>query len=99
MTPGKEAALGPDHLAVLLDDLRVDEDAEIARLVLGRTVDDEDPRIDTDLVGGEAAARGCVHRLCHVVDQRLNLGRDGGNRLGGLAQARVGVLEDFAIWP
>ena len=43
LTPGKrQAALLPRDLAVTLEDLRVDEDAEIARLVFVRDVDDEE---------------------------------------------------------
>jgi hypothetical protein len=92
----RQAPLLPRHLARPLDDLRVDEDRQPARLVLGRRVDDEDPLLDADLRRRETAPRGRVHGLGHVVDERLDLGRDLGDGLCLLAKARVGVVQNRA---
>src|SRR6185369_320491 len=42
----------------------------------------------------EAHARGRVHRLRHVANELLHLGRHDGDRRGGLAESRVGIFED-----
>ncbi len=68
-----EAALFLELHAFLLDEFRVDEDQQIVGLVAEREIDDENPERHADLRGGEADARRGVHRLDHVVDQRLNV--------------------------
>ena len=72
----REAALGGALLALLADELGVDEDVELARLVLGGDVDEEDAVRLADLRGGQADAGRGVHGLGHVVDELLDLGGD-----------------------
>jgi hypothetical protein len=92
----REAALGADRRAAAHDDLRVDEDAQIARLVLGGDVDDEDAMGLADLRRGEADAGRGVHGLGHVVDELLEGRSHRGDGLRFVAEPRVGVVEDLA---
>src|SRR5262249_23291659 len=91
-----EAALRPDDVVLALEDLRVDEDAEIARLALFGDVDHEQLERHADLRRRETHARRRVHRLGHVVHELPDLVVHVGNLLALLAQALVRIVEDGA---
>ena len=95
-TGEREAALGADRLTGAHDDLRVDEDAQVARLVLGGDVDDEDAMGLADLRRREPHAGRRVHGLGHVVDELLEGRSHRGDGLRFVAEPRVGVVEDLA---
>ena len=79
-----------------LEDLRVDEDPEVARLLVVGDVDDEELERLADLRRREADAGRRVHGLGHVVDELAKLGRDRLDLLAALTEALVGVVEDRA---
>ncbi len=92
----RQATLAEALLAFLRDDLRVDEHAQIARLVLAGDVDHEQAQALADLRRRQAHAGRGVHGLGHVLDQLADAVVDRGDGLGFLAQPRIGVVEDGA---
>src|SRR5580765_1691211 len=79
---------------VALNELRVDEGEETRRIAPDRHVHDEDPQRNANLWGGEPHTRRGVHRLDHVVDQTIDLRRDGLHRQGTCVEGRVAVSEN-----
>ena len=71
ITGHRQAAFLGDRHAVLLEDLRVDEDVRI--FLVGRHVRDEQAPVNVDLRRGKADAWRGIHGLEHVVDQRPQL--------------------------
>ena len=84
-----EARFGGDLLAVLTDDLRVDE-GQVRFLKL----DDDHAPPDANLRRGEPDPVRPVHRVKHLVDQLLDLARHRADRLGSTAQhGRSGTVD------
>ena len=87
----REAALCFLLLTLALDDARIDELNQFARLGL----DDDHAAQHADLHGGKAHAVRRAHGLRHVVEQREDARRDFGDRAAGFAQQRVALFDDF----
>jgi hypothetical protein len=64
--------------------------------ILRLEVDHQHAQRHPDLNRGEADARGVVHRLEHVLDQRLELVIELGDGFGHHLEAGIGDFEDFA---
>ena len=59
--------------------------------------EDHNPQVDADLRRGKPGAIEMLHRVPHIPQQLLELGRSEGlDRLGDREQARITHLEDFA---
>ena len=69
-----------------LDELRVDERDEPARIPAQGEIDDEDAQRHADLRRRQTDAGCRVHRLDHVLDQVTQVGRDLIDALRGLVQ-------------
>ena len=92
-----ETALVEGGLPFGFDDLRIDEDAKVARLVfLSGDVHDEESLRQPDLGSGQTDAGSDVHRLGHVIDQLMQLGVELLDFLAGGAEALVWVKENRA---
>ena len=72
-----QAALFFELHALALDELGIDDDDRARRVAAEREIDDEDPQRDADLRRRQPDARRGIHRLDHVVDEAIDLGRDG----------------------
>src|SRR5262249_8235205 len=75
---------------------RVDEYARLLGRILLGEVHGNHPLRDADLHLGEPDARGFVHGLKHIVDERAYALVDGLYRLGDEAQSFVRKSEDIA---
>src|SRR5262245_31686452 len=91
-----EAAFLFELHAIALDEFRVDERQQIARVATDRDVADEDSKSNADLRRSEPDTRRRVHRLDHVVDEQLSLRRDVGHGDGGTMQHIGAVAENRA---
>ncbi len=79
------------------DDLRIDEDAKVTRLVFPcRDVHDEKSLRNPELGSGQTNPRSGVHRLGHVLDQLAQLGVELLDFLAGIAETFVWVKENRA---
>lgn len=76
-----------------MDDLRVDGDNELGRLILGRDIDDHHPLVDSDLRRGQPDPGGGVHGFRHVPDQFQGLIGNYGDRQRFFLKIRVGIGE------
>ena len=93
-TREREAAFVECGFAFGSDDLGIDEDAQVARLVLaGGHIHDEKALRNAELRGGQTDARGRVHRLGHVVDQAVKLRIKDLDVFTGLSEPLIGVEE------
>ena len=88
--------LGRRGLLRELEDLGVDHDDRVLGLVFLGEVHDDDALHLADLRRGKADARRFVHRLEHVLGERLDLVVDLFDRIGDLAQPLVGQGQDRA---
>ena len=76
--------------------LRINEDAKVARVAVGRAVDDKDLPRGAHLRRGKAAARCRIHGFRHVVDEPAKLRRNNLDLFARFAKPGVGVMQDGA---
>ena len=95
-----EAAFFVLLLSVAGAEHRVDEHAlRFLGLAVALDVRDEQPVGQIDLVGGQADALVLVHQLEHLGDDLAQLGIDPLERLRGVPQRRMGIVDDLkAQW-
>src|SRR6202165_3021123 len=93
----RQAAFGPDPLALKIDEHRIDKRERLAFLA---HVDDDDALADAYLGCSQPDTRRSVHRLNHIVDELLDerhLELERAYFLRNLAQERVRVDEDATL--
>jgi hypothetical protein len=90
----REAPFFLGHFPFRFDHLRVDEDVQLFAPFADGKVDDHQPLRHADLVRGKPDAGRCVHRVDHVVDQRLQTRVDITHRLRGQAKDLGAIFHD-----
>src|SRR5271166_2972795 len=90
-----QAALFFILLAFAKNNLRINENDLIGRLLLKAQVDYGDAFRNSNLRSSEADAFGCIHRLEHIVHKFTQFFIELGDGLGGALQNWLGIFNDL----